>query len=87
MQENWSSLRARDLDESAADADGAEDADEDEPEPEDEVDLVDDDVQRQDAHGVQPCTEVFSWLVAQGLAPQRYSHGWFVQGCGKAFVV
>ena len=48
-------LRAGDLDDAAADAYKPEDTDEDEPEPEDQVDLVDDDVQRQDAHGVQLC--------------------------------
>ena len=65
MQENWS-LRACDLDDAAADADGAEDADQDEPEPEDEVDLVYDDVQRQDAHGVQPCSEEGLYWLEQG---------------------
>ena len=48
-------LLAGDLDDAAADAYEPEDADQDEPEPEDQVDLVDDDVQRQDAHGVQFC--------------------------------
>ena len=52
-------LRARDLDDATADAYESEDADEDEPEPEDQVDLVDDDVQRQDAHGVQLCWGIF----------------------------
>ena len=50
-------LLAGDLDDAAADAYESEDADQDEPEPEDQVDLVDDDVQRQDAHGVQFCRE------------------------------
>ena len=54
-------LRACDLDCAAADADEPEEADDEEPEPEDEVDLVDDDVQGQDAHGVQLWKELLRY--------------------------